>query len=56
MLRNIWLPLLKFDNLKLIPDDYHVRISSKGISHFDGKKAEYFVAVEQNDSEYTASQ
>jgi hypothetical protein len=48
--------VLKFDNLKLIPDDYHVRISSKGISHFDGKKAEYFVAVEQNDSEYTASQ
>jgi hypothetical protein len=48
--------VLKFDNLKLIPDDYHVRISAKGISHFDGKKAEYFVAVEQNDSEYTASQ
>lgn len=47
--------VLKFDNLKLIPDDYHVRISSKGISHFDGKKAEYFVAVEQNESEYTAS-
>jgi hypothetical protein len=48
--------VLKFDNLKLIPDDYHVRISSKGISHFDGTKAEYFVAVEQNESEYTASQ
>jgi hypothetical protein len=47
--------VLKIDNLKLIPDDYHVRISSKGISHFDGKKAEYFVAVEQNESEYTAS-
>jgi len=47
--------VLKFDNLKLIPDDYRVRISSKGISHFDGKQAEYFVAVEQNDSEYTAS-
>jgi len=46
--------VLKIDNLKLIPDDYHVRISSKGISHFDGSKAEYFVAVEQNDSEYTA--
>jgi len=44
--------VLKFDNLKLIPDDYHVRISEKGISHFDGKKAEYFVAVEQNESEY----
>jgi len=45
--------VLKFDNLKLIPGDYHVRISSKGISHFDGKRAEYFVAVEQNESEYT---
>ena len=44
--------VLKFDNLKLIPDDYHVRISSKGISQFEGKKAEYFVAVEQNDSEF----
>ena len=47
--------VLKFDNLKLIPGDYHVRISSKGISHFDGSKAEYFVAVEQNDSEYDDS-
>tara|TARA_Y100000996_G_C22539085_1_gene649335 strand:+ start:85 stop:759 length:675 start_codon:yes stop_codon:yes gene_type:complete len=46
--------VLRFDNLKLIPDDYHVRISSKGISHFDGTKAEYFVAVEQNESEYNA--
>ena len=44
--------VLKFDNLKLLPGDYHVRISEKGISHFDGKKAEYFVAVEQNESEY----
>ena len=44
--------VLKFDNLKLLPDDYHVRISEKGISHFDGKKAEYFVAVEQNESEF----
>ena len=44
--------VLKFDNLKLIPGDYHVRISSKGISHFVGNKAEYFVAVEQNESEY----
>ena len=46
--------VLKFDNLKLIPDDYRVRISSKGISHFDGTKVEYFVAVEQNESEYNA--
>ena len=44
--------VLNFDNLKLLPDDYHVRISEKGISHFDGKKAEYFVAVEQNESEF----
>tara|TARA_Y100001949_G_scaffold162184_1_gene155085 strand:+ start:593 stop:1267 length:675 start_codon:yes stop_codon:yes gene_type:complete len=45
--------VLKFDNLKLIPDDYHVRISAKGISHFDGHKVEYFVAVEQNESEFS---
>ena len=44
--------VLKIDNLKLIPDDYKVKISSKGIAYFDGHKAEYFVAVEQNESEY----
>ena len=46
--------VLKFDNLILLPDDYAVKISSKGISHFVGSKAEYFVAVEQNESEYNA--
>ena len=44
--------VLKFDNLKLLPDDYRVKISSKGISHFDGQHAEYFVAVEQNESQF----
>ena len=44
--------VMRFDNLRLLPDDYRVKISSKGISHFDGTRAEYFVAVEQNDSEF----
>tara|TARA_Y100000996_G_C22538885_1_gene649265 strand:- start:1439 stop:2107 length:669 start_codon:yes stop_codon:yes gene_type:complete len=44
--------VMRFDNLRLLSDDYRVKISSKGISHFDGHRAEYFVAVEQNDSEF----
>ena len=44
--------VMRFDNLRLLPDAYRVKISSKGISHFDGTRAEYFVAVEQNDSEF----
>jgi hypothetical protein len=44
--------VIKFDNLKFLPDDYHVSISTKGVSLFTGNRAEYFVAVEQNDSEF----
>ena len=44
--------VIKFDNLKFLPDDYHVAISTKGVSLFSGNRAEYFVAVEQNESEF----
>jgi hypothetical protein len=44
--------VIKFDNLKFLPDDYHVTVSTKGVSLFSGTKAEYFVAVEQNESEF----
>lgn len=35
-------------NLKLIPEDYTVRVSSKGISNFEGSTVNYFVAVEKS--------
>lgn len=36
------------ENLTLLPRDYHVRISSKGLSHFEATDVEYWVAVEAN--------
>ena len=39
------------DNMKLLPGDYDVEISSKGLSHWAGDKVEYWVAVEK-DSKY----
>lgn len=40
--------IFKVENLKLLPRDYDVRISSKGISHFASKTGdvEYWIAVE----------
>ena len=38
----------KYENIKIIPGDYEVSICSRGISHFKGKEAEYWIAVEQN--------
>lgn len=40
--------VFKLENLKVIPGDYEVNVSSKGISHFAGKEAEYWIAVEQH--------
>ena len=42
--------IFKVDNIRIIPGEYEVTISSKGISHFVGKdnEVEYFIAVEQN--------
>lgn len=40
--------IFKFENIKIIADDYDVTISARGISHFAGKNAEYWIAVEQN--------
>ena len=36
------------ENIKLIQDDYHVEICSRGISHFTGTDVEYWIALEQN--------
>jgi hypothetical protein len=44
--------VIKTENLKLLPQDYSVTISQKGISEFAGKDAVYFVAVDSK-STYT---
>ena len=38
--------IFKFENIRIIPGDYDVDISSRGISHFKGKDVEYWIAVE----------
>lgn len=40
--------IFKIENIKILPGDYEVSISARGISHFSGKDAEYWIAVEQN--------
>jgi hypothetical protein len=40
--------IFKTENIKIIPGDYEVNISARGISHFSGKEAEYWIAVEQS--------
>ena len=39
--------IFKAENIKIIPGDYDVSISSKGISHFVRDEVEYYIAVEQ---------
>ena len=40
--------IFKAENIKILPGDYQVTISSRGISHFAGKEVEYWIAVEQS--------
>jgi hypothetical protein len=46
--------IFKTENLKMIPGDYEVSISSTGISNFKNKnvKIQYWIATEQG-SNYT---
>ena len=37
--------ILDSDKMRLIPDDYSVEISKKGLSYFKGTKAEYWIAI-----------
>jgi hypothetical protein len=39
--------IFKSENIKIIPGEYEVNISSRGISHFIGGDVEYWIAVEQ---------
>lgn len=38
--------IFKTENMKFIPNDYQVEISSKGIAHFKSESVEYWVATE----------
>lgn len=38
--------IIKAEHLKILPGDYEVEISSKGLSHFKGPVVEYWIAVE----------
>jgi hypothetical protein len=42
--------IIKADYLRLIPSDYEVAISSKGLSHFKSNNIEYWIAVESTSS------
>ena len=47
---SVFKAIFKIENIKTIPGDYDVTISSKGISHFRQGKVEYYIAVEQSSS------
>jgi hypothetical protein len=40
--------IFKAENIRVLPDDYVVQLSSKGISRFKSKDIEYFIAIESN--------
>jgi gp45 sliding clamp, C terminal len=42
--------IFKSENIKILPGDYTVDISSKGISKFYNDEVEYFITVEQSSS------
>jgi len=42
--------IFKSENIKILPGDYTVDISSKGISMFHNNEVEYFIAVESTSS------
>jgi len=44
--------IIKTENLNILPSNYKVELSSKGISKFTGKHATYFIAIESK-STYT---
>jgi len=44
--------VIRTENLKLIPNDYKVTLSSSGISKFEAENIKYFVAVEAKHSTY----
>ena len=49
---NTFMFVFKTENMKMVPGNYDVEISSKGISHFtlQGQKLEYWIATESTSS------
>jgi hypothetical protein len=43
--------IIELEKLKLVPSDYYVRITSKGLVHFKGDNIEYYIAM-NNKSEF----
>ena len=44
--------VIKISNIRLIPQDYHVKISQRGISQFSGNDIDYFIGVDVANSKY----
>jgi len=40
--------VFKTENVKILPDNYRVSLSSKGISHFASDDIEYWISIESN--------
>ena len=38
--------IIKVENLRLMPNDYEVALSTKGLAHFKSPKVEYYIALE----------
>lgn len=38
--------IIKVENLRLMPNDYEVQLSTKGLAHFKSSKVEYYIALE----------
>jgi hypothetical protein len=45
---NDFVAVFKTENLKIVPSDYTVSLSSKGISHFASDGVEYWISIESN--------
>lgn len=45
---DIFRMIISAENLKVIPDNYQVKISSKGLSHFKSDTIDYYISVESN--------
>ena len=40
--------IIKVENLRVMPKDYAVSLSSKGMAHFKSDKIQYYIAIEKN--------
>jgi len=45
--------VIRTENIKLMPNDYKVTLSSAGISKFEAENIKYFIAIESKHSKYT---